>query len=244
MSFSEVKQSQVISRPCLIHFDSIFFFGVKLWNSKPLCVNLASLNRGWPLLLLGLLLSVCISLIPASAGLGLFGALSVLGGLLLATYGCGELSYLVMNGEWQWAGAWWSNGVFLNAEIKKKHIIVCNKACTDTCVHGCLYVFVYVGTARVCHIVNQLKEFNRQSSVLLAPAACKQVVLDTWRILRNMWNQLEYLRLSNQFIQCPKTRQVAQVGSVRCAAKFPRHTTADSRFPTDHAHLGGGELGI
>ena len=52
---------------------------------------------GWPLLLLGLLLSVCISLIPAtagSAGLGFFGALSVLAGLLLATYGCGELSWV------------------------------------------------------------------------------------------------------------------------------------------------------
>jgi len=46
------------------------------------------------LLLLGLLLSVCISLIPASAGLGFFGAFSVLSGLLLATYGCGDLSWV------------------------------------------------------------------------------------------------------------------------------------------------------
>eukprot|EP00435_Cladocopium_sp_Y103_P047501 s999_g14.t1 len=57
------------------------------WRATAICI-------GWPLLLLGLLLSVCISLIPASAGLGLFGALSVLGGLLLATYGCGELSWV------------------------------------------------------------------------------------------------------------------------------------------------------
>lgn len=65
------------------------------WPWQPL-----PLIWGWPLLLLGLLLSVCISLIPASAGLGFFGAFSVLSGLLLATYGCGDLSWPSTHHDW------------------------------------------------------------------------------------------------------------------------------------------------
>ena len=45
------------------------------------------------MLLLGLLLTVIISLSPTES-LGLFGALMVLSGLLLATYGCGNLEHL------------------------------------------------------------------------------------------------------------------------------------------------------
>ena len=50
-------------------------------------------NSGWPLLLLGLLLSVAVSLLP-TPGMGLLGASAVLLGLSLATYGCMDLKWV------------------------------------------------------------------------------------------------------------------------------------------------------
>eukprot|EP00913_Durusdinium_trenchii_P033406 g31274.t1 len=71
-------------RGVVLHVVSAAFEGSN--RARAICL-------GWPLLLLGLLLTVIISLSPTES-LGLFGALMVLSGLLLATYGCGNLEWV------------------------------------------------------------------------------------------------------------------------------------------------------